>query len=270
MTNPLPPFDDLPPPPPALDQPPTPLASLSADVAAHAAHSGSGGKASLHSTLRHLHLVDSPSRSAADELSGSMRPDSPANYAATSLHQCDPAEKAAFVKHINDVLVDAVELQHVLPIDPKSEEIFSAVSDGILLGKLINASVPDTIDESKMIMRFRDERSRTYHQLQNHLLCIEGARRIGAKIVNVGPEDLVEGKPYLVFGLLWQIIKVGLLKDISVSKHPEMFADMADAGVDMSKLPAEELLLKWFNWHLKKCKSGLTVTNFSADMKVTT
>lgn len=38
-------------------------------------------------------------------------------------------------------------------------------------------------------------------------------------MVNIGAQDLKEGKPHLVLGLLWQIIKVGLFADIEISRN---------------------------------------------------
>lgn len=38
-------------------------------------------------------------------------------------------------------------------------------------------------------------------------------------MVNIGSQDLQEGKPHLVLGLLWQIIKVGLFADIEISRN---------------------------------------------------
>jgi plastin-2 len=38
-------------------------------------------------------------------------------------------------------------------------------------------------------------------------------------VVNIGAEDLKEGKPYLVLGLLWQVIKIGLFADIELSRN---------------------------------------------------
>ena len=37
--------------------------------------------------------------------------------------------------------------------------------------------------------------------------------------MNIGALDLKEGKPHLVLGLLWQIIKIGLFADIELSKN---------------------------------------------------
>ena len=38
-------------------------------------------------------------------------------------------------------------------------------------------------------------------------------------MVNIGALDLKEGKPHLVLGLLWQIIKIGLFADIELSRN---------------------------------------------------
>jgi hypothetical protein len=67
-------------------------------------------------------------------------------------------------------------------------------SSYVMCSKLINASVPGTIDEKKMIKYFNDEKSVIYHRIVNQNLCIDGARQIGAIIVNLGAEDLLEGK----------------------------------------------------------------------------
>lgn len=118
-----------------------------------------------------------------------------------------------------------------------------------------------------MIKYFRDEKSKLYHCITNHNLCLDGARKIGAVIVNLGAEDLMEGKPYLVFGLIWQIIKIGLLRHVSLEAHPELHQLREEGEDDLSNLPPEELLLKWMNYHLKKSGHSYQVTNFSDDIK---
>lgn len=198
-----------------------------------------------------------------------LQVDFPAEAAAsTSIHAYSENERRAFVEHINKVLADQVDLSAALPIDPNSDAIFGAVKDGIILCKLINWSVPRTIDENKIVKYFRDEKSKMYHQLTNLNLSIVGAKKIGAVVVNLGAEDLMAGKPYLVFGLLWQIIKIGLLKEVSVQKHPELLQLQNDGEEDMANLPAEALLLKWMNYHLKKTSGGAEfVSNFAKDVK---
>lgn len=54
---------------------------------------------------------------------------------------------------------------------------------------------------------------------ENLNLALNSASAIGCTVVNIGAQDLKEGKPHLVLGLLWQIIKVGLFADIELSRN---------------------------------------------------
>lgn len=57
---------------------------------------------------------------------------------------------------------------------------------------------------------------------ENLNLALNSASAIGCTVVNIGAQDLKEGKPHLVLGLLWQIIKVGLFADIEISRNEGM------------------------------------------------
>lgn len=50
-------------------------------------------------------------------------------------------------------------------------------------------------------------------------MALNSASAIGCHVVNIGALDLKEGKPHLVLGLLWQIIKIGLFADIELSRN---------------------------------------------------
>lgn len=50
-------------------------------------------------------------------------------------------------------------------------------------------------------------------------MALNSASAIGCRVVNVDAHDLKAGKPHLVLGLLWQVIKVGLFADIELSKN---------------------------------------------------
>ena len=71
--------------------------------------------------------------------------------------------------------------------------------------KLINKSQPGTIDE-RTINKAKNLSLFQVHE--NLTLALNSASSIGCNIVNIGPEDLRLGKPHLVLGLLWQIIRV--------------------------------------------------------------
>ena len=50
-------------------------------------------------------------------------------------------------------------------------------------------------------------------------MALNSSSAIGCHVVNIGAEDLKEGRQHLVLGLLWQIIKIGLLADIEISRN---------------------------------------------------
>uniref|UniRef100_A0A4W6FYK7 Plastin-3 n=1 Tax=Lates calcarifer TaxID=8187 RepID=A0A4W6FYK7_LATCA len=179
-------------------------------------------------------------------------------------HSISEQERFAFANYINSSLEKDADCQHVLPINPNTEALFKAVADGIILCKLINLSVPDTIDE-----RTINKKKLTAFTTQENLnLALNSASAIGCQVVNIGAQDLKEGKPHLVLGLLWQIIKIGLFADIQLSRN-EAIAALLEEGEsleELMKLSPEELLLRWANFHLKKV--GMSISNFSGDIKV--
>uniref|UniRef100_A0A673NRC0 Plastin-3 n=1 Tax=Sinocyclocheilus rhinocerous TaxID=307959 RepID=A0A673NRC0_9TELE len=105
--------------------------------------------------------------------------------------------------------------------------------------------------------------------LQENLnLALNSASAIGCHVVNIGALDLREGKPHLVLGLLWQIIKIGLFADIELSRNEALAALLRDGETleDLMKLSPEELLLRWANFHLENA-GWSKINNFSHDIK---
>jgi len=88
-------------------------------------------------------------------------------------------------------------------------------------------------------------------------------------VVNVGAADLIEGKPILILGLIWQIIKIQLTSDIELKEHPELvlLLEEGEELEDLLKLSPEEILLRWLNYHLKAAESDRRATNFGGDLK---
>ena len=56
-----------------------------------------------------------------------------------------------------------------------------------------------------------------YTMHENLTLALYSAQSIGCNIVNIDAHDLSKGKPHLVLGLLWQIIRVCTVVSFS---HP--------------------------------------------------
>ncbi|KAM8857077.1 plastin-2 [Synchiropus picturatus] len=179
-------------------------------------------------------------------------------------HSYSEEEKVAFVNWINQALEKDPDCQHVLPADPNNDDLFRAVGDGIVLCKMINLSVPDTIDE-----RTINKKKMTPFTIQENLnLALNSASAIGCHVVNIGAEDLKEGRQHLVLGLLWQVIKIGLFADIELSRNEALIALLRDSESleDLMKLSPEELLLRWANFHLEEAGCS-KINNFSSDIK---
>ncbi|MBZ3885654.1 Plastin-3 [Sciurus carolinensis] len=179
-------------------------------------------------------------------------------------HSYSEEEKYAFVNWINKALENDPDCRHVIPMNPNTDDLFKAVGDGIVLCKMINLSVPDTIDE-----RAINKKKLTPFIIQENLnLALNSASAIGCHVVNIGAEDLRAGKPHLVLGLLWQIIKIGLFADIELSRNEALAALLRDGETleELMKLSPEELLLRWANFHLEN-SGWQKINNFSADIK---
>ncbi|XP_067896271.1 plastin-2-like [Heterodontus francisci] len=180
-------------------------------------------------------------------------------------HSYSEEERYAFVNWINKALEKDPDCQQMIPMDANSDtELFAAVGNGIILCKMINLSVPDTIDE-----RTINKKKLTPFTIQENLnLALNSASAIGCHVVNIGAEDFKEGKPHLVLGLLWQVIKIGLFADIELSKNEALIALLREGEdlEDLMKLSPEELLLRWANYHLEGAGCP-KVNNFSTDIK---
>lgn len=241
-----------------------------------------------------------------------------------------------------------------LPLDPNTNDLFDCVRDGILLwcvtlaarrqgprspphrrhtpalasrrSKLINKAVPETIDERAVNIPKAGKSLNIYQITENQNLVIGAAKAIGCVVVNIGPDDLINGskrvratalpgggaphpllyppltrhaphpflpQPHLVLGVIWQIVKIQLLSAVNLKQHPELVrslrggprpqgppgADLAaqvrlldeDAGEelgDLLRLPPEQVLLRWFNFHLQNANHPKRVANFGNDVHV--
>ncbi|CEP00842.1 Calponin-homology (CH) domain-containing protein [Plasmodiophora brassicae] len=187
------------------------------------------------------------------------------------VHSFSQEEMTAFAEHINNSLANDADLSYLLPIDTTGQQLASAVTDGVLLAKLINKAVADTIDERALNKR-RDGKPLSLFQVNENLnLAIASAKAIGVQTVNLGASELADGAahPHLVLGLVWQIVKLQLLNSINLKNHPELIRLLED-GEDLAallRLPPDQLLLRWFNYHLKNAGHKGKVANFSSDVK---
>ncbi|PKY49329.1 fimbrin [Rhizophagus irregularis] len=184
-------------------------------------------------------------------------------------HTINEDERTEFTRHINQALAGDPHVSDKIPIDTNTMQLFDECKDGLILAKLINDSVPDTIDERVLNVPGKGKKINKFKMTENNNLVIFSAKGIGCNVVNIGSADLIEGREHLILGLIWQIIKIGLLNKIDIKLHPELYRLLEDDETleQFLKLPPDQILLRWFNYHLKAAKWDRRVTNFSTDVK---
>jgi plastin-1 len=176
-------------------------------------------------------------------------------------------ERTAYVKVINSSLADDPVCKKYLPIDPSTNEIFDRIKDGVLLCKLINKAQEGTIDERVINTK---EKMNVFQQVENLNLAISAAKSIGLNVIGINYDSILSGKNYImVLGLMWQVVKIVVLCNIQLKHHPELIRllNPGEQLSDLLKLSPEQLLLRWFNYHLKAAGYDKKITNFSGDVK---
>ncbi|KAK3208144.1 hypothetical protein GRF29_96g1511609 [Pseudopithomyces chartarum] len=189
---------------------------------------------------------------------------------ANTTHTINEDERTEFTRHINAVLAGDPDIGDRLPFPTDTFEMFDECKDGLVLSKLINDSVPDTIDERVLNRPGKKiKQLNAFHMTENNNIVIESAKGIGCSVVNIGSGDIYEVREHLILGLIWQIIRRGLLGKIDIKLHPELYRllDEDETLEQFLRLPPEQILLRWFNYHLKNAKWNRKVTNFSTDVK---
>jgi plastin-1 len=173
---------------------------------------------------------------------------------ANVTHTINEDERTEFTRHINAVLAGDPDIGKRIPFPTDTFEMFDECKDGLVLAKLINDSVPDTIDERVLNLPGRKIKTlNAFHMTENNNIVIESAKGIGCSVVNIGSGDIIEGREHLLLGLIWQIIRRGLLGKIDIKLHPELYRllDEDETLEQFLRLPPEQILLRWFNYHLK-------------------
>ncbi|PYI09071.1 hypothetical protein BO78DRAFT_395141 [Aspergillus sclerotiicarbonarius CBS 121057] len=189
---------------------------------------------------------------------------------ANVTHTINEDERTEFTRHINAVLAGDPDIGHFLPFPTDTFEMFDKCKDGLVLAKLINDSVPDTIDERVLNKAGKKIKElNAFHMTENNNIVINSAKGIGCSVVNIGSGDIIEVREHLILGLIWQIIRRGLLGKIDIKLHPELYRLLEEDETleQFLRLPPEQILLRWFNYHLKNAKWDRRVSNFSSDVK---
>jgi len=177
-------------------------------------------------------------------------------------------EQAAFADWINTNLGQDIDVNHLMQLSESGADMYEKMDDGILLCKMINLAVPDTIDERVIN---KGDKISIFKRHENLTLAINSAKAIGCVVIGIDSHTLnsVQGKKWLVLGLIWQLIKMYLFKEITLHHVPGLIHLLLDGEdpSDLMKLSPEQLLIRWVNYQLKKAGSHRRMANFKDDIK---
>jgi len=179
------------------------------------------------------------------------------------VHSFATEECAALIEFINTKLAHDSKLSYLLPMKDITE-LFSACVDGVLLCRLINVAAPETVDERVINLAPPNK----FLITENLNLALNAAKSLGVKVVNIGASDIVDGRPHLILGLVWQLVKVALLSKINLKENPNLIRLLQEGEtLDMlRKLPPEKILMRWMNFHLAEAGSSKRMANFGSDL----
>lgn len=183
-------------------------------------------------------------------------------------------EAISFFEHINFYLSKDAFLSEnkYLPIADQ-DGLWPAISDGILLSKLINLAAPETIDERALNYPAPGKKLNQWETKENQNVVINSAKSIGVQVVNIHAADLIRAaedhKEHLVLAIIWQVVKIQVMRAVSLREVPQLVV-LLNEGEDLAalmKLPPEEVLVRWINHHLKNAGSARVVKNLHSDLK---
>ncbi|KAK0477211.1 calponin homology domain-containing protein [Armillaria luteobubalina] len=183
-------------------------------------------------------------------------------------HTINEDERREFTNHINMVLENDPDISGRYPIPTDTMQLFDECKDGLVLCKLINDSVPDTIDTRVLNKPTAKKPLNAFQMTENNNIVITSAKAIGCSVVNIGSADIQEGREHLILGLIWQVIRRGLLSGVDLRIHPELgrLCEEGETIEDLLRLTPDQILVRWFNYHLKKAGWHRRVNNFSRDV----
>ncbi|EYB85858.1 hypothetical protein Y032_0289g1498 [Ancylostoma ceylanicum] len=114
----------------------------------------------------------------------------------------DGIQKKTFTKWVN---------KHLAKAGCKVDDLFVDLRDGFSLITLLEVLTGERLPRENGYTRF--------HRIQNVQYCLDFLKKKSIKLVNIRPEDIVEGNGKLTLGLIWTII---LNFQVSVIKRRQL------------------------------------------------
>jgi len=166
-------------------------------------------------------------------------------------HSYDYEERNTYAKLFNSILSKDEYVGERFPIDPKSEDLWHVMSDGMVFIRLLCCIDPELID-MRTVNKGKNGICSIFEVRQNINLGLTAAKGT-IKIVGTDASCFLEKKPHMLLGLTWQLARLCAIKKIDLKDTPELYRLLKDGETieDLMKLPPEEILVRWINYHLR-------------------
>lgn len=128
-------------------------------------------------------------------------------------------ERSMIARTINRTCKDDELLADRLPIDPDTDDLFHACSDGMVLIHLINHIEKDSID-----MRTVNKGSNlNIYKVRENLDQAFTVAKTMIKVIGIDAQTFLDKTGYLMLGILWQLVRLLTMKTISLNECPEIY-----------------------------------------------
>jgi hypothetical protein len=186
----------------------------------------------------------------------------PVRRASSGLTQSQVLEMV--LDFVNKIMSPDPDYKDVVPIGNETK-LLEAAQDGIMLSRLINHVVPNTIDERSLI---HTRPLTNYQKTENLRVALNGATLIGCVSMLITPHMVMQGKSILVIGLLDQLRKIEMLEHINKCPDLVELAEHGETLEDVYALPNDQLMIRWVNYHLSKIpQQTFKTSNLGKDLK---
>lgn len=138
------------------------------------------------------------------------------------------------------------------PLNPESDDLFHAFSDGMVMIRVLNKIDPELVD-MRAVNRGKNGVCNIFETRQNIELALTSSRGL-IKSVGVNVSTFLEKTPYMLLSITWQLARSVQTKKIEIKNCPEIYRLLKDGEdiKDLMKLPPEEILIRWINYHMRK------------------
>ena len=187
-----------------------------------------------------------------------------ANYKRKARPYSDK-EKSKYAKLINKLLKDDPDCKNRVPIDPKGDQLYDRLRDGVILAKLVNLCEPNVVNEDDIK---KDDDMNVYDKYANLEKALQGAKAVGVTCETT-PDDVLDKDKARDNDLLGEIFARLNAKKKDIKENPETpkLAEGDETPEQIADLPVDDFLKRWFNHHLKAANHPNPLTNWTDDLK---